>query len=237
MAAFRGGVSSCATARACTQVACIQRVANPVSVARLVMERSEHVLLVGSGAEEFARECGVEEVAQASHNTDHVYPSGVWVQARALQSRIGAPGAGRRATGCRPPMVSCQPPPAHWRCSAQVSLVMPAAVREWEEHQLFASARDSLFNVSAVTSAAEGIAAAEAPRPPPRQCDTVGAVALDSSGAVAAATSTGGITNKRDGSVVMDGLAGLLRSLWSARCGGAGPESFALPQARVACCW
>lgn len=40
-------------------VAGIQRVANPVSVARLVMERSPHSLFVGTGAEEFARSVGV----------------------------------------------------------------------------------------------------------------------------------------------------------------------------------
>ncbi len=40
-------------------VAAIQRVANPVSVARLVMERTPHTLLVGAGAEAFARSMGV----------------------------------------------------------------------------------------------------------------------------------------------------------------------------------
>ncbi len=41
-------------------VACVRRLAHPVSVARLVMERSRHVLLVGAGAERFAREEGAE---------------------------------------------------------------------------------------------------------------------------------------------------------------------------------
>ena len=41
-------------------VAFVQGVAHPVSLARLVMERTPHVLLVGAGAEQFARECGVE---------------------------------------------------------------------------------------------------------------------------------------------------------------------------------
>ncbi len=40
-------------------VAAIQRVANPVSVARLVMERTPHTLLVGAGAEAFARSVGI----------------------------------------------------------------------------------------------------------------------------------------------------------------------------------
>ena len=112
-------------------VACIRNVANPVSVARLVMERSDHVMLVGDGAHEFATEQGVPFVPDTA-------------------------------------------------------LVMPAAEAEWEAYQRFSSARDGLFNVA----------------PPASQgCDTVGAVALDATGAVAAATSTGGITNKRDGRV------------------------------------
>jgi len=40
-------------------VAVVRHVANPISLARLVMERTEHVLLAGQGAESFAREQGV----------------------------------------------------------------------------------------------------------------------------------------------------------------------------------
>jgi N4-(beta-N-acetylglucosaminyl)-L-asparaginase len=38
----------------CGAVACLRHIKNPVSVARLVMEKSPHVLLVGEGAEQFA---------------------------------------------------------------------------------------------------------------------------------------------------------------------------------------
>jgi beta-aspartyl-peptidase (threonine type) len=40
-------------------VAAVQHIASPISLARLVMEKTEHVLLVGEGAEHFAREQGV----------------------------------------------------------------------------------------------------------------------------------------------------------------------------------
>jgi len=40
-------------------VAAVQRVRNPVSLARLVMTESEHAFLVGTGAENFAREHGM----------------------------------------------------------------------------------------------------------------------------------------------------------------------------------
>lgn len=40
-------------------VAAVQQIANPVSVARLIMEKSTHVLLVGLGAARFAQEQGI----------------------------------------------------------------------------------------------------------------------------------------------------------------------------------
>jgi len=39
--------------------ACVQGVRNPIRLARLVMERTPHVLLVGSAADNFARECAL----------------------------------------------------------------------------------------------------------------------------------------------------------------------------------
>jgi beta-aspartyl-peptidase (threonine type) len=43
-------------------VAAIQNILHPVSVARLVMERTEHCFLVGAGAQQFARSAGVQEL-------------------------------------------------------------------------------------------------------------------------------------------------------------------------------
>lgn len=43
-------------------VAAIRNVAHPVNVARLVMEETPHVMLVGEGAKRFANEQGVPEV-------------------------------------------------------------------------------------------------------------------------------------------------------------------------------
>jgi N4-(beta-N-acetylglucosaminyl)-L-asparaginase len=42
-------------------VACLENIKNPASVARIVMERTDHVLLVGKGALEFARKWGFKE--------------------------------------------------------------------------------------------------------------------------------------------------------------------------------
>ena len=41
-------------------VAFVRNVKNPIKLARLVMERTEHILLAGDGANEFAREMKVE---------------------------------------------------------------------------------------------------------------------------------------------------------------------------------
>jgi len=46
----------------CGAVAAVSTVKNPISLARLVYERTQHVLLVGPGAETFAEEMGVERV-------------------------------------------------------------------------------------------------------------------------------------------------------------------------------
>jgi len=40
-------------------VACVQNVKNPIRLARAVMEKTEHILLVGEGAGAFADEVGV----------------------------------------------------------------------------------------------------------------------------------------------------------------------------------
>src|SRR5674476_1006869 len=50
-------------------VACVSRVRRPLRAARAVMEQSEHVLLVGVGAEAFAQACGLELVDPAYFST------------------------------------------------------------------------------------------------------------------------------------------------------------------------
>ena len=55
----------------CGAVAGVTTVKNPISLARLVMERTRHVLLGGVGADRFAEEMGVEPVGQ-----DYFYTQG-----------------------------------------------------------------------------------------------------------------------------------------------------------------
>ena len=121
-------------------VAGIGPVLHPVSVARKLMEGTEHVLLVGAGATAFAREMGVS-VLDAS------------------------------------------------------ALVTAEARAEYEAMAAFGTSVSTLYNTERLHAATAGGTKGDGGH------DTVGAVARDVHGNLAAATSTGGITFKRVGRV------------------------------------
>jgi L-asparaginase / beta-aspartyl-peptidase len=75
-------------------VAAVTHVRNPVVAARSVLERSQHVLLVGGGAEAFAREAGAAMVDPAHHvvRTETQSPLGT-VGAVALDAHGGLAAA------------------------------------------------------------------------------------------------------------------------------------------------
>jgi L-asparaginase / beta-aspartyl-peptidase len=72
---------------ACGAVAGVKTVKNPISLARLVMERSPHVLLAGEGADRFAARMGVERVSQDYFHTPRRYEE--WQQE--LRKKAAAP--------------------------------------------------------------------------------------------------------------------------------------------------
>jgi beta-aspartyl-peptidase (threonine type) len=113
-------------------VACLKHIKNPVSLARLVMEKSGHVMMDGEGAEAFAKQNGVEFVDQKYFYTKERWDA--LEKVKAAEKR-GGPGGKR------------------------------FIISDQDRH------------------------------------GTVGAVALDQHGDLAAATSTGGTTNKRAGRV------------------------------------
>jgi L-asparaginase / beta-aspartyl-peptidase len=121
-------------------VASVRHVKNPVDLARRVMEKSRHVLLVSTGAEEFALEEGIPLVANLHFRTEE------------RRFQLASEQRGRA-----------------------VSDLMPAAA-----------------DAAAGNPASGAIIGSQG---------TVGAVALDTHGNLAAATSTGGMTNKRQGRV------------------------------------
>jgi beta-aspartyl-peptidase (threonine type) len=55
--------------RACGAVGCLTTVKNPIHLARLVMERTPHILLIGDGAEKFADDMQVERVPNSYFST------------------------------------------------------------------------------------------------------------------------------------------------------------------------
>ncbi|OIQ77708.1 isoaspartyl peptidase precursor [mine drainage metagenome] len=124
-------------------VACVSRLRRPLRAARAVMEHSDHVLLVGAGAEAFALACGLEQVEPAFFST----------QAR----------------------------------RAQLELAL--------------STDKSLLDHDGAALVFRDSGSLPAPLDENRKFGTVGAVALDVHGNLAAATSTGGMTNKRCGRV------------------------------------
>jgi beta-aspartyl-peptidase (threonine type) len=120
-------------------VAGLHHVKNPINLARTVMEKSPHVMMIGEGAETFARQQGVEMVPASYFRTENRW--------EALQRALEA-----------------------------------------EKRQ----GTTSYFRALEASPDAETRAA---------KFGTVGAVALDRSGNLAAGTSTGGMTNKRYGRV------------------------------------
>lgn len=137
-------------------VASVRHVKNPVELARRVMEKSRHVLLVSTGAEEFALEEGIPLVANLYFRTDERrFQLASEQQGRSVSDLMPAPGGGAASSGSRTGSVS----------------------------------------------EATGGGNVRGPQAPVGWMGTVGAVAFDAQGNLAAATSTGGMTNKRQGRV------------------------------------
>jgi beta-aspartyl-peptidase (threonine type) len=167
-------------------VASVRHVKNPVVLARRVMEKSRHVLLVSVGAEEFALEEGIPLVPNLYFRTDE------------RRQQLSSEQQGRR--------VSDLMPTGALDAGARGS----SAQRVAGAGNIGASAGSATSTGSTAPrysagspDSAEGLTegASQTARAPIGSQGTVGAVALDQHGNLAAATSTGGMTNKRQGRV------------------------------------
>lgn len=118
-------------------IAGVSTIRNPITAARAVMDRSEHVMMVGSGAEKFAKAQGVEIVD----------PSYFWTKPR-------------------------------WEALQRI--LKRDADKTELDHQANATEFEKIVD---------------------EKFGTVGCVALDSYGNLAAGTSTGGMTNKKYGRI------------------------------------
>jgi L-asparaginase / beta-aspartyl-peptidase len=131
-------------------VAFVKNIRNPIRLARLVMERTEHVLLAGEGANQFAEQLGIETEPDEYFFTEHR-----WLQ---LQEAMAA---------------------------GRIQLDHSDEVQSPESKVQSRDARLGTRDLGLGT----------------KPTGTVGAVACDQNGRLAAATSTGGMTNKKFGRV------------------------------------
>ncbi|RYY20827.1 MAG: glycosylasparaginase [Cytophagaceae bacterium] len=82
----------------CGAVAGLERIKHPISVARRVMERTPHVLLVGEGAQQFALAQGfLLEPATLSPDAEKAYHE--WLKTSQYQPVVNVENSGRRAVG------------------------------------------------------------------------------------------------------------------------------------------
>lgn len=120
-------------------VAGVTNIRSPISAARAVMEKSEHVMMAGPGAEKFAKEAGLEVVDPAYFYTER--------RKRSLQNAI-----------------------------------KKDSLKSVLDHNSFNMPKEGSYDIN-------------------HKMGTVGAVALDKNGNLAAGTSTGGMTNKKYGRI------------------------------------
>lgn len=120
-------------------VASVTTIRHPISAARAVMEKSEHVMMIGPGAEKFAQDAGLEIVDPSYFRTQERWEG--------LQKALKEDSAKSKL-----------------------------------DHSYHPSGRLGIENID-------------------NKFGTVGAVALDKQGNLAAGTSTGGMTNKKYGRV------------------------------------
>ncbi|QHS62404.1 isoaspartyl peptidase/L-asparaginase family protein [Chitinophaga agri] len=120
-------------------VAGVSTIRNPITAARAVMQKSEHVMLVGRGAEQFAKEAGLEIVDPSYFRTQERWDG--------LQKAL-----------------------------------REDSVKSKLDHSYQPAGKLGIENID-------------------NKFGTVGAVALDKAGNLAAGTSTGGMTNKKYGRV------------------------------------
>jgi beta-aspartyl-peptidase (threonine type) len=157
-------------------VACVERLRNPIQAARLVLDKSPHVYFVGTGAERFATQHGMQLV----DNTELIVPRERDRLMRFQQAEIvGHPDttfSGNSEFTSTPDANSLDTALRRTAFDTEVEQALPGEVRLDD--------------------------------PTLHSHDTVGAVALDAEGRLAAGTSTGGTLSKAPGRVGDSSLIG-----------------------------
>lgn len=89
--------------RSCGAVTCVTRIKNPVSLSRMIMQKSPHILLCGKGAETFAKEYGMKFVRSSYFFTQKRYDQ--WLKLKeknetALDHSSGLTNSAKGTVGC-----------------------------------------------------------------------------------------------------------------------------------------
>ena len=168
-------------------VACVERLRNPIQAARLVLEKSQHVYFVGPGAEQFAAAHGMALIDNSELVLDRERE-----RLRHAQAREAAGFEDETFSGPE----SIPSHILHDDKDPETAVVLPDDQGPGNREQ-------------GSEKRGEGGDSAEPNEDPTRWShDTVGAVALDGRGNLAAATSTGGTLNKTPGRVGDSSLIG-----------------------------
>ncbi len=171
-------------------VACVEHLRNPIHAARLVLEKSPHVYFVADGAEQFAAAHGMELIENSELVLDRERQRLAEAQTRHAAGLSDPTFSGHLDD--KDPETAFTPPTSR--------LQDDDAPKEVSGHDF--SRADTPFKRKGA------LAPGENPPPEPDSHDTVGAVALDARGNLAAATSTGGTLNKTPGRVGDSSLIG-----------------------------
>jgi beta-aspartyl-peptidase (threonine type) len=175
-------------------VACVERLRNPIQAARLVLEKSPHVYFVGTGAERFATQHGMRLV----DNTELIVPR----ERDRLMAFQQAEAAGHPDT-----TFSGNSPESVLQTEAPSTSVISTGAKRSGEIPAFAldATAETILETEVSQALPEPLRTDD---PTLHSHDTVGAVALDQFGNIAAGTSTGGTLSKAPGRVGDSSLIG-----------------------------
>jgi len=180
-------------------VACVERLRNPIQAARLVLEHSQHVYFVGAGAEQFAQTHGMSLIDNSELVLDRERER--LVHAKLRESA----GLGDDTfSGLDSPLL-----PVLDDDKSPETAVTEKGTGSSEEGKSFSGKGTGFSPYIESPKETRALAPEGKPSLPGFDShDTVGAVALDARGNLAAATSTGGTLNKTPGRVGDSSLIG-----------------------------
>ncbi|MGO9316447.1 MAG: isoaspartyl peptidase/L-asparaginase [Terracidiphilus sp.] len=204
-------------------VACVERLRNPIQAARLVLEKSPHVYFVGDGAEQFAHSHGMALISNSELVLDRERERLAHAKLREAAGLTDDTFSGPESSP-HPVLHDDKSPEtafprkdfrtesANSMTHAEEGLVSGHDFTDCGKMQRLeqeASGHD-FSRADTIAKKMDGaLAPDEKPTSPGVEShDTVGAVALDSHGNLAAATSTGGTLNKTPGRVGDSSLIG-----------------------------